>query len=124
MSTAPAVVKTPAEPRPGVASTGAAPGLAGRAQEQALVRSPQVPEAGAESAFSPRVLRLPVKLAVAVPVRGFRVRNLLALAPEQVVESRWNSGSDLPLLAGDVTMAWAEFEVVETKLAARVTRVG
>jgi len=102
---------------------GAPPSPATATQEQALVHSPQAAEAGAGTAFSSRILRLPVELGVAVPVRGFRVRNLLALEPGKVVESRWNSGSDLPLAAGDVTLAWAEFEVVETKLAARVTRV-
>ena len=66
---------------------------------------------------------MPVELGIAVPVRDFRVRNLLALAPDQLVESQWSSGDDLPLAAGDVTLAWAEFEVVEAKLAARVTRV-
>jgi flagellar motor switch protein FliN/FliY len=51
------------------------------------------------------------------------VRNLLALAPGQLVASHWNSGNDLPLAVGNVNLAWAEFEVLETKLAARITRV-
>ena len=72
--------------------------------------------------FSPLVLRLPVELDIAVPIRGFRVRNLLALAPEQLIESQWGNGNDLPLAAGDVQLAWTEFEVVETRLAARITR--
>jgi flagellar motor switch protein FliN len=58
-----------------------------------------------------------------VPVRGFRVRNLLALAQEQLIESQWTSGIDLPLAAGDVQLAWTEFEVVDNKRAVRVTRV-
>jgi flagellar motor switch/type III secretory pathway protein FliN len=75
------------------------------------------------TAFSPLVLRLPVELDVAVPVREFRVRNLLALAPGELIESQWGNGIDLPLAAGDVQLAWTEFEVVETKLAVRITRV-
>ena len=40
----------------------------------------------------PPVARLPVELDVAVPVRDFRVRNLLALEPGQVIESQWGTG--------------------------------
>lgn len=58
-----------------------------------------------------------------MPWRGFRVRNLLALEPGQVIESRWENGEDLPLSAGEVQLAWIEFEVIDTRLAGRVTRV-
>jgi len=77
----------------------------------------------AESVFSQRVLRLPVEVEIAVPVRDFRVRHLLTLAPDQLVASQWSSGKDLAISAGDVDLAWAEFEVLESKLAARITRV-
>jgi flagellar motor switch/type III secretory pathway protein FliN len=40
------------------------------------------------------VARLPVELDVAVPVREFRVRNLLALEPGQVIETQWAHGED------------------------------
>jgi len=82
-------------------------------------RSPAAAAIGPESA----VARLPVEVEVGVPVRGFRVRNLLALEPGVVVASQWNHGDDLPLAAGDVKLAWTEFEVVETNLAARLTRL-
>jgi flagellar motor switch/type III secretory pathway protein FliN len=123
-------------PAPGVAHRGsAAPGgsqpaahAPGQAGTQALVPAKQVPEDGQGkddqgSAFSPQVLELPVEVDIAVPVRGFQVRHLLALEPGQVVESQWNSGNDLPLAAKTVQLAWTEFEVVETTLAVRVTRV-
>ena len=89
----------------------------------ALVPAPHPPQVEAEPAFRGPVARLPVELDVAVPVRDFRIRHLLALAPGQVIESRWNHGEDLPLAAGAVQLAWSEFEVVETKLAVRVTRL-
>ncbi len=60
---------------------------------------------------------------MAVPVRDFRVRNLLALEPGQVIESQWGHGDDVPLAAGEVQLAWSEFEVVDTQLAVRVTRL-
>jgi len=90
---------------------------------EALVPVPGFQEEDRQEAFSPRVLALPVEVEVAIPIRDFRVRHLLALAPGQVVESKWSNGGDLPLAAGDVQLAWTEFEVVATKLAVRVTRV-
>jgi flagellar motor switch protein FliM len=90
---------------------------------QALIPAPAPPQIEAESAFKAPISQLPVELGVAIPVRGFRVRQLLALAPGQVIETQWNHGDDLPLAAGEVQLAWSEFEVVETRLAVRVTRL-
>jgi len=69
------------------------------------------------------VARLPVELDVAVPVRQFRVRNLLALKPGQLIESQWGNGEDVPLASGEVQLAWSEFEVIDSQLAVRVTRL-
>ena len=106
--------------------TGAAPALpegTGIEASHALVAAPRVQAEDEKPAFSPLILALPVEVDVAVPIRDFRVRQLLALAPGQVIASRWANGNDLPLSAGDVQLAWTEFEVVETRLAVRVTRV-
>jgi flagellar motor switch protein FliN len=73
--------------------------------------------------FSAPIPQLPVQLGVSIPVREFRVRQLLGLAPGQVIETRWNHGDDLPLAAGEVQLAWSELEVVENRLAVRVTRL-
>jgi Type III flagellar switch regulator (C-ring) FliN C-term len=67
--------------------------------------------------------RLPVALDVMVPVRGFRVRHLLALTLDEVIETDWGHGEDLPLTSGEVQLAWSEFEVVDSRLAVRVTRL-
>jgi len=69
------------------------------------------------------VARLPVELDVAVAVRDFRVRNLLALEPGQVIETQWGHGQDVPLASGEVQLAWSEFEVVDSQLAVRLTRL-
>jgi flagellar motor switch protein FliM len=74
-------------------------------------------------AFQPPVSLLPVELDVTVPVRQFRVRKLLALEPGQLIESQWGSGEDVPLATGEVQLAWCEFEVIETALAVRITRL-
>jgi flagellar motor switch protein FliM len=64
-----------------------------------------------------------VELDVAVPVREFRVRNLLALEAGQVIETQWTHGEDIPLASGAVQLAWSEFEVVDAQLAVRITRL-
>jgi flagellar motor switch/type III secretory pathway protein FliN len=73
--------------------------------------------------LSPAIARLPVQLDVTIPIRDFRVRTLLALEPGQLVESQWVNGEDVPLVAGNVQLAWSEFEVVDTQLAVRLTRL-
>ncbi|MGA2168255.1 MAG: FliM/FliN family flagellar motor C-terminal domain-containing protein [Terracidiphilus sp.] len=93
------------------------------AAEQALVPSPHQLEEGEAIVLSPPVARLPVELEVSVPVREFRVRNLLALEPGQVIESGWGHGEDVPLASGDVQLAWSEFEVIDTQMAVRLTRL-
>jgi flagellar motor switch/type III secretory pathway protein FliN len=96
--------------------------------DHSLVHTTNTNELGLQSlknSFQPGspITRLPVELGVAVPVRDFRVRNLLNLAPGQLVETQWVHGDDLPLSSGDVQMAWTEFEVVDTRLAVRITRL-
>ena len=94
------------------------------AAAQGLVAAPHAPEMEHEGvALTAAIRRLPVELDVAVPVRDFRVRNLLALEPGQLIESGWGHGEDVPLAAGDVQLAWSEFEVVDTELAVRITRL-
>ena len=79
------------------------------ANRQALVPACPTLKAGNTTAFAATILRLPVELDVAVPVREFRVHNLLALAPGQLIESQWGNGDDVPLATADVQLAWSEF---------------
>jgi flagellar motor switch/type III secretory pathway protein FliN len=96
----------------------------GNANMQALVPVPQQEEELEDPiSFSLPVSMLPVELDVAVPVSEFRVRNLLALEPGQVIESQWGNGDDVPLTSGEVQLAWSEFEVIDTQLAVRITRL-
>jgi flagellar motor switch protein FliN/FliY len=85
-----------------------------------------VPLPGEEGEFielSAVMARLPVELEVALPVRDFRVRNLLALEPGQVIETEWALGEDMPLASGPAQLAWSEFEVIDSQLGVRVTRL-
>jgi flagellar motor switch/type III secretory pathway protein FliN len=95
-------------------------------EEQALVPvevTPTIEEDDPAEQFT-GVSMLPVELDVTIPVRNFRVRNLLALEPGELVETQWHNGDDVPLAAGNVHLAWTEFEVIETELAVRITRLG
>ena len=119
-----------AHPLPATSGEALAGGTTGRTAPaaevsagQALVPVPRQAEEEEDIAFSAEVMRLPVELDVAVPVRDFRVRHLLALAPGKLIESQWSNGEDVPLAAGDVQLAWSEFEVAETQLMVRVTRL-
>jgi hypothetical protein len=67
---------------------------------------------------------LPMQLDVTVPIPGFRVQDLLALTKEAILESRWPHTDDVPVWCGGVQLVWTEFEVVDQKLAVRVTRLG
>jgi flagellar motor switch/type III secretory pathway protein FliN len=68
--------------------------------------------------------KLPLKLMVSVPLHGFKVRDLLALRPGVMISSGWLSSEDVPLMVGGVQLAWSEFEVVEQRMAIRLTRLG
>jgi flagellar motor switch protein FliN/FliY len=109
-------------PRQAIAARPSDPAAA-TVSEQALVPVMPEPEEEAGIELAGPVARLPVELDVAVPVREFRVRNLLALELGQVIETEWVHGEDLPLSAGEVQLAWSEFEVVDTQLAVRLTRL-
>ena len=110
------------EAQPGAASPSAA--TAEHSSKEALVPAPAHEETeDLGPTVSPAVARLPVEVDVAVPVGDFRVRHLLALEPGQVIESQWSGGDDTPLAAGNVQLAWTEFEVVDTQMAVRVTRL-
>jgi flagellar motor switch/type III secretory pathway protein FliN len=92
---------------------------------QALVPTSHEADSSVEEApeVTGVVALLPIEVDVAVPVRNFRVHNLLALEQGQVIETLWHSGEDVPLASGNVQLAWSEFEVIETDLAVRITRL-
>jgi flagellar motor switch protein FliM len=91
--------------------------------DKALVPSPHPQNEEDSNPLSAPVARLPVELEVSIPVGEFRVRNLLALGLGQVIETQWAHDEDMPLGSGDVQLAWSEFEVVDSLLAVRITRV-
>jgi hypothetical protein len=66
---------------------------------------------------------LPVQLDVCIPLPNFRVSDLVFLEAGRVFATTWEATEDLPLCSGRVQLVWAEFEVVDQKIAVRVTRM-
>jgi flagellar motor switch protein FliN len=79
--------------------------------------------ASAETQQDSRLDRLPMQLDVMVKVRSFRVEDLLALKQGSIVETIHEHSQDVPVRCGGALLVWAEFEVLEQKLAVRVTRL-
>lgn len=67
---------------------------------------------------------LPMQLNATIPIPGFRVQDLLALENGLVLESGWPQADDVPVWCGGAQLVWTEFEVIDHKLAVRVTRLG
>lgn len=66
---------------------------------------------------------LPVGLDVRLPVPHFTMRQLLSLKRGSVFETAWLASEDLPLSCGGEHFLWIEFEAVDEKLTARITRL-
>jgi len=70
------------------------------------------------------VREMTCNLSVELPVPGFRVRDLIRLQPQAVIDTRWSVGNDVPLRINGELLAWCEFEVIENHLAVRLTELG
>jgi len=88
-------------------------------------------EAGISSGFAPKhfpesspLAGLPMQLDVTIPISSFRVRDLLTLDRGSVLASQWPHTDDVPVWCGGSQLVWSEFEVIDDKLAVRVTRLG
>ena len=71
----------------------------------------------------PLLSRLPMRVTAGIPLRHFKVQDLLALKAGQTLSSEWKTTDDVPFRIGAVQLSWCEFEVVENRLAARLTRL-
>jgi flagellar motor switch protein FliM len=69
------------------------------------------------------IARLPVMLAVNIPLRGFKVCHLLSLRPGQTIGGTWPVTEDVPLKVGALQICWGEFEVLDQQMALRLTRL-
>jgi flagellar motor switch/type III secretory pathway protein FliN len=91
--------------------------------ETALVAQPQNSSTIADPAAWVRVLPLPCRLTVDVPLPGFTVADGLSLRAGSVINSHWAAGTDVPLRLNGELIAHGEFEVVSNHLAVRLTEL-
>ena len=73
--------------------------------------------------YWPAIEWLPVQISISLPIPRFRVRDLLALDPGQIIATDWPNGDDLPVSVDSVQLAWVEMESVEQEMAVRITRL-
>ncbi len=67
--------------------------------------------------------QLRVTLRAGVGLR-FKVQDLLALKEGQVFESLSPATDDVPVRVGQTQLGWSEFEVLQQRMALRLTRLG
>jgi len=125
MSTEPAPfssINPSADPNPGTPSTTQTEDVNGALATRGAHELPQSTPPSIVAVDSP-MAGLPMQLDVTVPIPFFRVENLVTLEKGAVLESHWHHADDVPLWCGGAQLAWTEFEVVDRKLAVRLTRI-
>jgi flagellar motor switch/type III secretory pathway protein FliN len=68
--------------------------------------------------------QLRVTIRVGVALNRFKVRDLLSLKEGQVFESLSPDTEDVPVMVGQIQVGWSEFEILEQRMALRLTRLG
>jgi flagellar motor switch/type III secretory pathway protein FliN len=68
--------------------------------------------------------KLRVTLRAVVAMNRFKVRDLLSLKEGQVFESVSPDSDDVSLLIGQMQVGWSEFEIMDQRMALRLTRLG
>ena len=62
-------------------------------------------------------------LYVALEVPHFTIRDLLSLSVNSLVDTRRREGAHVPVLVNGVMVGWAEFDVIDGRLAVRMTEM-
>ena len=71
----------------------------------------------------PEAMELPCQLYVAFEVPHFTVRDLLSLSVNSLVDTERREGAHVPVLVNSVMVGWAEFDVIDGRLAVRLTEM-
>jgi flagellar motor switch protein FliN/FliY len=71
----------------------------------------------------PEALELPCRLCVGIEVPHFTIRDLLSLTVNSLVDTRRREGAHVPVLVNGVMVGWAEFDVIDGRLAVRMTEM-
>jgi flagellar motor switch protein FliN/FliY len=68
-------------------------------------------------------MELPCQLTVSLEVAQFAIRDLLSLDINSLVNTRRREGAHVPVLVNGVMVGWAEFDVIDGRLAVRMTEM-
>jgi flagellar motor switch protein FliN/FliY len=71
----------------------------------------------------PEALELPCQLCVALEIPHFTIRDLLSLSVNSLVDTRRREGAHVPVLVNTIMVGWAEFDVIDGRLAVRMTEM-
>ena len=71
----------------------------------------------------PEALELPCHLCVSLEIPNFTVRDLLSLSINSLVDTQRREGAHVPVLVNSVMVGWAEFDVIDGRLAVRMTEM-
>jgi flagellar motor switch protein FliN/FliY len=71
----------------------------------------------------PEALELPCQLCVVLEVPHFTIRDLLSLSVNSLVDSRRREGAHVPVRVNSIMVGWAEFDVIDGRLAVRLTEM-
>ncbi len=71
----------------------------------------------------PEAMELPCRLNVSLEVPHFTIRDLLLLQVNSLVDTRRPEGAHVPVKVNGVMVGWAEFDVLEGRLAVRLTEM-
>ncbi len=80
-------------------------------------------EPAADAIPNNRLNRLLMQADVMVKIHSFRVQDLLSMERGTVVETIHEHTQDVPVRCGGALLLWSEFEVLDQRLAVRVTRL-
>jgi len=92
-----------------------------------MAGSATTPQAVTDLASPPanwsRVQGLNCRLTVELALPGVKVRDLMGMRVNTVINSQWQLSADVPLRVNGELIAWSEFEVAGKKLAVRITEL-
>jgi flagellar motor switch/type III secretory pathway protein FliN len=90
--------------------------------ESAAAPQPETSTSETSAAWK-RVQDLSCELTVDLSLPGLKVRDLMRMGKDLVIDSQWQVSSDVPLRVNGELIAWGEFEVVGNRLAVRLTEL-
>ena len=68
--------------------------------------------------------QLKMTIRAGAALKHLRVKDLLTLKEGQIFESLSPATEDIPIEVGQRQLGWAEFEVLQQRMALRLTRLG